>query len=166
MSEADTTSPQSEGLLRRALRWWTLTGVFVLGLLVGALMVGLLAGGSPVPPGAAAGGATTPGAGGSAGATAESPSGATGELVVNDACLRAINAAQDTVDVVEGIGEAISAFNAARLDEIVRQLQPLQRRLQENVQACEVEGRLPSASETSPGSDSGSASSTTASPTG
>lgn len=144
MSEADTRSPRSDGPLRRALRWWALTGVFLLGLLVGAVVIGLLSAGSPEPPAIGSGEPVATDPEGEAGPTTGVPAGATGELVVNAACLRAINAAQDTVDVVEDLAEAVAEFNAARLDEIVRRLQPLQPRLTGNVEDCEVVGRVPS----------------------
>ncbi|NEK87546.1 hypothetical protein GCU60_17535 [Blastococcus saxobsidens] len=146
MSEQGTRSPETGGVLRRALRWWALTGVFLLGLVIGAVTIALLAGRTPVPPSAAPGAAGTSAPGGPAAATPGSPAGVTGELAVNAACLRAINAAQDTVEVVDDIGEAIAEINAARLDEVVRRLQPLQERLQVNIEDCQVVGQLPTRS--------------------
>ena len=168
MSEEGTRSPEPDGgVLRRALRWWALTGVFLAGLIVGAVVVALLPGGSSVPPRDDPGAAETSAPDGSAAPTTDVPASATGELVVNGACLRAINAAQDTVDVVDDLGEAIAEFNSARLDEVVRRLQPLQRRLQENVEECEVVGQVPTESpdEGAAPPESGGTLSPTASPT-
>jgi hypothetical protein len=74
---------------------------------------------------------------------------------VNAACLRAINAAQDIADSVDDLGAAAAALDAARLDEVVRRLQPLQQRLQESSADCEVSGsstggRTPTTSTPSP----------------
>ena len=66
--------------------------------------------------------------------------------MVNDACLRALNAAQDIYAAVDDLGEAASQLNAARLDEVIRQLQPLQERLRGNIQDCHVVTRLPDGS--------------------
>ncbi|RZU34573.1 hypothetical protein [Blastococcus saxobsidens] len=168
MSEQGTRSPETGGVLRRALRWWALTGVFLLGLVIGAVTIALLAGRAPVPSSAAPGAAGTSDPGGPAAATPGLPAGVTGELAVNAACLRAINAAQDTVDVVDDLAEGLAAMNAARLDEVVRRLQPLQERLQVNIEDCEVVGQVPSRSPGEAPATSGSpgASEPPASPTG
>jgi len=164
MSEPAARSPAPQGLLRRALRWWALTAAFLLGLLVGAVAIGLFSAGSPVPQGGGA--AATAGPGGGAGGRTDAAAGATGELVVNDACLRAINAAQDTVDVVDDLAEAVAEFNAARLDEVVRRLQPLEQRLTENVESCEVVGQVPSGSPTEAPATGSATTPPSASPTG
>ena len=59
---------------------------------------------------------------------------------------------------VDDLGEAAGELDAARLDEVVRRLQPLQDRLEENVAGCEVVTRL------SDGSAATSTSSAPASP--
>ena len=149
MTGSVTRPPGPPGGFRRVLRWWATAAAFLGGLLVGVLLTGLLSRGAPLP--ATDGGTAAPT---SSEAPAPGTAGATGELVVNAACLRAINAAQDMLDVLQDLGEALSEFNAARLDEIVRRLQPLQQRLDENSDECQVEGRVPtgalSASATSP----------------
>lgn len=138
MTGSVTRPPEPPGGFRRVLRWWATTAVFLGGLLVGVVLTGLLSGGARLPPTGGGTGAPT-----SSDAATPTTAAATGELVVNGACLRAINAAQDMLDVVRDLGEALSEFNAARLDEIVRRLQPLQQRLDENSAECEVEGRVP-----------------------
>ena len=105
--------------------------VFVLGLLVGALAVGVL-GGDPVvvqtsatlPDGDAATGPTLP---------AED---AAAQFVVSGACLTAVNAAQDTLLLVDDVGRGAADLDAAALDETVRRLMPLQTRLESGLEAC------------------------------
>lgn len=130
-SREKTAVPSREGW-RRVLRWWGKAGAFLAGLLVGAVLVGLLSEGSVVvaapepadvdvlPPGAADEG------------------GITGQATLDADCLRAVNAAQDVAQLLDDLGEALAVLNAARLDEVVRRLQPLERRLQSSVEACEV----------------------------
>jgi hypothetical protein len=143
MAQPATRTPENRSAMRRVLRGWAVTVGFLGGLVVGAVLTGLLSSGAQLP-------ADTGGGTAAPETSAEAPrtdggesAGATGEVTINAACLRAINAAQDMVGVVEDLGEAISGFNAARLDEIVRRLQPLERRLDENAGDCEVEGRVP-----------------------
>ena len=62
---------------------------------------------------------------------------------MNDACLRAVNAAQNALAAFQDIGEAARSFNAAELDSIIRRLQPLQSSLLDDVDACKVTTRLP-----------------------
>lgn len=121
-----------------ATSWWLATGTLVIGLFLGALIVGLLSAGSTTPaagpgPAALAPPVQTP-------PTGTAPAGSTdlNNFTVNDACLRAVNAAQDAYTALTDIGEAGEQFNAARLDEIVRRLQPLQTSLQANLTACRV----------------------------
>ncbi|MCF6736299.1 hypothetical protein [Blastococcus sp. KM273129] len=135
MAESGTRSPEPREGWRRALRWWGRAGAFLAGLFLGAVLVGLLSGGTvvvanPVPLDRA----DDPlGAGGGA-----AEGGATGRVTIDDDCLRAVNAAQDVAQLVDEMGEAIVALNAARMDEVVRRLQPLQRRLQASLETCEV----------------------------
>jgi hypothetical protein len=146
--DAGPRSPAPDNRSRRAARWWLAAATFVVGLFVGGILVGLFSEGSPALPAAGAGATPTP-AGPTGSASAQSGSaaaGATAELVVNDACLRALNAAQDIYASVDDLGEAASQLNAARLDEVIRQLQPLQGRLRANIEDCTVMTRLPDGS--------------------
>ena len=138
MADSTTRSPEGRRWFPRALRWWAAGLAFVVGLFAGALLVGVLAGGAAIPSGADAVGAPTTASTGAQPSDSGAPAGATGEVAVNAACLRAVNAAQDVFDVVQNLGEALSSFNAGRLDEIVRELQPLQERLRSNLQDCDV----------------------------
>jgi hypothetical protein len=154
-TDAGPRSPAPDDRSPRAARWWLAAATFV---------VGLLSEGSSALPAAGTGAAPTP-AGPTGSASAQSGSaaaGATAELVVNDACLRALNAAQDIYASVNDLGEAASQLNAARLDEAIRQLQPLQGRLRANLEDCTVMTRLPDGSMI----DSGPSLSSTAAPTG
>lgn len=133
----------------RALRWWWAAGAFVVGVFVGAVLVGLLSEGSPT----SAATAPTPSApsapsaaAGQSPASSPSPGIVDPTVSVNDACLRAVNAAQDAYAAISDVGDAARGLNAARLDEIVRQLQPLQAQLRDNVAACRVVTTLPDGS--------------------
>lgn len=147
-AEDTPATPVRTGLLAAA--------VFVLGLVVGAVTVALLDD-DPVAVEVAA----TP-EGDEAGAGPSfSAEDASAEFVVSGACLRAVNAAQDTVLVLDDLGEAATELDAARLDEIVRRLMPLQTRLETGLQACRVATELDAGGEQPEGSP---ASPTSASP--
>ncbi len=118
----------------RAWSGWLAAGTFVVGLVAGALLVGLLGQDPPVAPTAQEAPATGAAPGGVPTATADPTDGGR----VNAACLRAINAAQDIAAVVDDLGAAAAALDAARLDEVVRRLQPLQQRLEQNTADCQV----------------------------
>ncbi|MCZ2836575.1 hypothetical protein [Modestobacter sp. VKM Ac-2985] len=127
--------PASRTGTGRAVRWWLAAATFVAGLFVGGLLVGLLSEGSaPVPVAAQ----DAPGTDGAVPLPEAPATGETAEVVVNAACLRAVNGAQDVVAVIDDLGEAVSEFNAARLDEVVRRLQPLQGRLSADIAGCQV----------------------------
>ncbi|NEM08271.1 hypothetical protein [Geodermatophilus normandii] len=116
---------------------WLSAGTFVLGVLAGVLLVGLL---GQDPPTAAPSGPAAASAPADAPAATAEP---TGRVEVNAACLRAINAAQDIAAAVEDLGTAAAALDAAQLDEAIRRLQPLQERLQVDTAACESTGSAP-----------------------
>lgn len=142
----DLVGPRPPGRFGRS-RWWLLVAVFVGGVVVGVLTVGLL-------------NATTPeflaqGPGGAAPTSAAGPAGSesvpvTAEARVNAACLRVINEAQDVYTILTGVDDAVTDVDLQQLDDIVRQLQPLEPRLQQDLQACRVDTRIGTGSE--PGS--------------
>ena len=106
--------------------------VFVVGLLVGALAVGLL----PDEPVVVV---TEDSPEADALNTAPAPSeDASARFLVSGACLGAVNAAQDTLILLDDVGEAAAELDAARLDEIVRGLMPLQNRLQNGLAECQL----------------------------
>jgi hypothetical protein len=158
MAQTPSTDRPAERM-DRAWSTWLAAGTFVVGLVAGALLVGLLGQDPPAAPTAGA----QPTGGGALPAPIPDPAG----TQVNLACLRAINAAQDIAAAVDELGAAAAALDAAALDEVVRRLQPLQERLQQNAAECEAarpdaggaEGAEPGAGELAPGSP-------TASPTG
>ena len=123
---------------RRGRPWytWLASGTFVLGILVGVLLLGLL---SATPPALSAEQEESA----SDGDASSVPPGATAEIRVNEACLRAINAARDIASAVEDLGTAAAALDTAQLDEAIRRMQPLQDRLQENSSTCETTGTAP-----------------------
>lgn len=150
MADAETRPPTPEGRSRHAARWWLAAATFVVGAVVGAILVGLVSEDAVTVPGDTA--IAQPTSAQRSGTTSAQPSstaaGGTAAVVVNDACLRALNAAQDIYAAVNDLGEAASQLNAARLDEAIRRLQPLQTRLRANISDCEVVTQLPDGSAT------------------
>ncbi len=69
--------------------------------------------------------------------------GATASVHLSESCLAAIRDAEETYAAIDDIGAAARDLDAARLDEIIRALQPLQRRLEENLADCEVDPDVP-----------------------
>lgn len=131
---------------RRALRWSLAAVTFVVGLLVGGVLVGIVAVRSTQVP-AASGDPAMASSPASSPAAASSPSAAaSAEVQVNQACLRSINAAQDVYQQLGDLGDAARNLDAARLDEVIQNLQPLQQRLRDNLPACQVTTRLPDGS--------------------
>ena len=119
---------------RRPSRWWIALLTFVGGIAVGVLMVGLL---DTTTPDFSAGQSAPP-ATPSPTESQSVPSGAGAR--VNDACLRVINGAQDINTILSEVGPAIKAVNLQQLDDMVRRLQSLQTRLENNLRDCRVEG--------------------------
>src|SRR5687767_3517990 len=96
--------------------WWLWIAVFVGGLVIGVLLVGLLS-------------TTTPEfgtGGGEAEASADPSSSARVEVAaqarVNAACLRVINDAQDVYSALAGLDEAVDDVDLGAMDDIVRRL--------------------------------------------
>lgn len=128
------------------MTWW-LVGVvtFVVGLLIGGVLVALAgfgqgsAGGSKAisTPSSAAAGTPTP---------TQSSSDAGASVQLNTACLRAVNDAQAVARALSGLGTAVSNVDAGALDRIVQQENRLQLRLQADIKACNATVRLPDGS--------------------
>lgn len=57
---------------------------------------------------------------------------------VNGACLRALNDAENVYVVLNGLDTAVSDVDLGQLDQMVRDLQPLQTLLQRDLSECEV----------------------------
>lgn len=115
----------------RRRSWLPIFAAFVVGLLAGVLVVGLLDVGTPDF-------VSAQGAGRSA-SPRPSASVEIGSLAqVNAACLRVINEAQDVYGALSGLDDAVDEVNLQALDEIVRRLQPVEPRLARDLQDCQV----------------------------
>jgi hypothetical protein len=136
-SEDSDRQTQSAPAQTRRLRWWIAGITFVVGFVFGVIAVGLLSAGTPEF-GTEAG----PGAGRAQTTMAPTP-GSTMPVVaearVNAACLAVINEAQDMYTVLTGLGQAVTDVDLQQLDDIVRRLQPIEARLGQDLQRCEVE---------------------------
>jgi hypothetical protein len=121
---------------QRRSRWWIAALTFVAGLAVGVLIVGFLD-------------RSTPDFSAAPSAPPTSPSPADGEGVpaaasaqVNAACLRVINEAQDVATILSEVGPAITAVNLHQLDDIVRRLQSIEARLDDDLRDCKVDAQV------------------------
>jgi hypothetical protein len=117
---------------RRRSRWWIPVLTFVAGIAVGVLIVGLLDTSTPDFSALQSTAPTTPSP---AGPPPPSEAGAR----VNAACVRVINQAQDVATILSEVGPALSAVNLQQLDDIVRRLQSIQGRLDDDLRDCKVE---------------------------
>jgi len=138
---------QADGNARpsqRRSRWWIAVLTFVAGIGVGVLIVGFLNASTPdfapvqsappAPP-SPTGSPSVPG-----GASAR----------VNAACVRVINEAQDVATILSEVGPAITSVNLQQLDDIVRRLQSIEGRLENDLRDCRVEAGARSSDEQSP----------------
>lgn len=125
-----TTPPQ------RRSRWWIALLTFVAGIVVGVLIVGFLNLSTPDFPAAQSPAPMTP----SPAEGERVPAGASAR--VNAACLRVINEAQDISTILTEVGPAISAENLQQLDDMVRRLQSIQARLEDDLRDCEVDAEV------------------------
>lgn len=130
-------------------RWWVAAITFVVGVGLGVLLVGLLRLGTPTFPTATGPTATTTPAAGSS-----SPAGAAAEARVNAACLRVLDEAQQISRILSGVDEATADVDLQRLDDIVRQLQPIEPRLARDLQDCRVDTSVGSGPTSSTSPDS------------
>jgi len=140
---------QADGNARpsqRRSRWWIAVLTFVAGIGVGVLIVGFLDASTPdfapvqsappAPP-SPTGSPSVPG-----GASAR----------VNAACVRVINEAQDVATILSEVGPAITSVNLQQLDDIVRRLQSIEGRLENDLRECRVEAEVGSTPVPSPSS--------------
>lgn len=133
--------------LRRS-RWWIPVLTFVAGIAVGVLIVGLLdtstpdfsalQSTAPATPLPATPSPASPPPPGEAGAR------------VNAACVRVIKGAQDVAAILSEVGPALSAVNLQQLDDIVRRLQSIQGRLDDDLRNCRVEADVSGTSSPAP----------------
>ena len=138
MAGTDTKYPADDPTMppRRRSRWWIAVLTFVAGLVVGVLIVGFLY-------------RTTPDFSTAPNTSPTSPSPTGGQSVpaaasaqVNAACLRVINKARDISTILGEVGPAITAVNLQQLDDIVRRLQSIQSRLEDDLQDCKVDAQV------------------------
>jgi hypothetical protein len=127
-------------------------GGFVLGVVVGVLLVGLLRLGNPEFPTVTAPSATlVPSESATASSSTTVAGGAGAE--VNAACLRVIQEAREVYDIIGGVGTAAADVDLRQLNEIVRQLEPIRTRLGGDLSECQVDtsvSRAPAESPASP----------------
>ena len=152
----DVTTPP-----RRGSRWWIAVLTFVVGVGVGVLVVGFLTRSTPDFSAAQSPSPMTPSPTGGQGVPAAA------SAQVNAACLRVINEAQDIATILSEAGPAITAVNLQQLDDIVRRLQSIQARLDEDLRGCKVEAQVnrPATAVPSPLSTVGPSASPTSLPT-
>jgi hypothetical protein len=123
----------------RRLRWWISGITFVGGVVVGMLAVGLLSASNP------SFGAAGPDPNGPTANSAATPGGSipvVAQAQVNAACLSVINEAQDLAAILTGLDDAVTDVDLQHLDDIVRQIQPIQPRLSRDLQDCEIDAEL------------------------
>ena len=131
-----STQPAAPAQTRR-LRWWVAGITFVVGFVFGIIAVGLLRLGTPE-----FAAQTGSGGGTMAPTLAPTPGGTVpvvAEARVNAACLAVINEAQDMYITLTGLDEAMTDVDLQALDDIVRRLQPIEARLGQDLQRCEVD---------------------------
>jgi hypothetical protein len=121
---------------QRRSRWWIAVLTFVGGVAVGVLIVGFLTRSTPEFSTAPSTPPTSPSPTGSQGVPAAA------SAQVNAACLRAINEAQDVATILSEVGPAITAVNLQQLDDIVRRLQSIQARLEDDLRNCKVDAQV------------------------
>jgi len=118
---------------QRRSRWWIPVLTFVAGTAVGVLIVGFLNASTPDFSAEASAPQATPSPAGS------QPLPGEGGARVNAACVRAINEARDVSTILGEVGPAITTVNLQQLDDIVRRLQSIQRRLDKDLRDCKIE---------------------------
>lgn len=131
------------------VRWWIAGLTFVAGAVVGVLITGLLIGTTPDF------GTSPTGTEASAPADQPTPTSSvpvTAQARVNAACLRVINEAQDVYRILSGADEAVRDVDFQRLDDIVRRLQPVESRLERDLQECRVDTTIETSATARPAS--------------
>jgi hypothetical protein len=128
---SDATMPP-----QRRSRWWIAVLTFVAGVAVGVLIVGFLTRSTPDPSAVQSPSPMTPSP------TGGQPAPAAASAQVNAACLRVINEAQDVATILSEVGPAITAVNLQQLDDIVRRLQSIQARLDDDLRDCKVDAQV------------------------
>lgn len=139
------TEPRAEST-STLVHWWVAAITGLAGLVVGLVITALLVATTPqfgTGPGEQADGQQAPPVG-------DVP--VVAEARVNAACLRVINEAQDVVRILSGADDAVTDVDLQRLDDIVRRLQPVETRLQRDLQGCRVDTRVGGGATSAPSS--------------
>ena len=138
MASTDSQRPFDDGAVRpkRRSRWWIAALTFVAGVAIGVLIVGFLNRSTSDFSAAQSAPSTSP----SPVVGQSEPAAASAQ--VNAACLRVINHAQDISTILSEVGPAVTAVNLQQLDDIVRRLQSIQARLDDDLRGCKVEGQV------------------------
>ena len=135
-TDAKQQAPDDNAIpTRRRSRWWIPVLTFVAGIAVGVLIVGLLNTSTPDFSALQSSAPATPSP------PAPPPPSEAGARV-NAACVRVINEAQDVATILSEVGPALSAVNLQQLDDMVRRLQSIQRRLDDDLRDCRVEAEV------------------------
>jgi hypothetical protein len=121
---------------QRRSRWWIAVLTFVAGVVVGVLIVGFLSTSTPDRSADQSPSPMTPSP------TAGQSVPAAASAQVNAACLRVINEAQDVATILSEVGPAIAATNLQQLDDMVRRLQSIQARLDNDLRDCKVDAQV------------------------
>lgn len=134
----DETRTPAPGDGRTVVQWWVAALTGLGGLAVGIIIAAVLLGTTPQFGTAVAGSpeGEQPAPGGDVPVVVEAR--------VNAACLRVINEAQDVVRILSGVDEAAADVDLLQMDDIVRRLQPVEARLQRDLQQCRVDTSTPS----------------------
>ena len=144
---ADVGSPERPDLGKARVPWWAAALIGMGGLLVGVLLVGVLSVTNPsfVQEKEAAG--ADPAVKPSSQSTIEVEA----QAQVNSACLRVINEAQDVFSILSDANQAVTEVDLKRLDDMVRRLDPIQQRLEQDLIDCEIKTPAGSSPAPAPG---------------
>jgi hypothetical protein len=137
-SRSESRGNEVDAAQPRGSRWWVRVLTFGGGVVAGILVVGLLGWGTP-DFGSGAGSNGAGGPGGRQDPTPSSPVPATARALVNSACLRVINEAQDVYSILSQVDEAVTDVDLQVLDDLVRRLQPVESRLERDLAECDVD---------------------------
>lgn len=131
---ADVGSPERPDLGKARVPWWAAALIGMGGLLVGVLLVGVLSVTNPSFVQEKDAAVADPAAQPSSQSTIEVEA----QAQVNSACLRVINEAQDVFSILSDANQAVTEVDLKRLDDMVRRLDPIQQRLEQDLIDCEI----------------------------
>jgi len=141
-TESKHRSDNEAGPAQRRSRWWIAALTFVVGVVVGVVIVALLDTRRPEFQATRSATPATPAGGPSVPAAASAQ--------VNAACLRVINEAQDISIMLSEVGPAVTTVDLQQLDDIVRRLQSVQPRLERDLSNCQIDADVARTPSTEP----------------